>query len=120
MKKTFMTLVALLTITTAMAQNSDNKERQARQQPTVEQMVEMMSRDLNLTDEQKTKLVELNKEYNQKLKAILNDEQYQKYQQRNAFRGHRGGPRPGGRQFGGPRPNGQQFAGPRPEAPSAE
>ena len=115
-----MTLVALLTMTAAVAQNSDNKERKAPQQLTEEQKVEFLAKDLKLTDDQKTKLVELNKEYDKELKSILNDEQYQKYQQRNAFRGRHGGPRPGGRQFGGPRPNGQQFDGPRPEAPQSE
>ena len=116
MKKTLMTLVALLTMTAAMAQSSDNKQRVAPQQPSAEQMVEFMARDLELTDEQKTKLVELNKEYDQKLKTILNDDQYKKYQQRYSRRGgRRGGHRPGGPQFGGPRPGGQ-----RPQAPSNE
>ena len=116
MKKTLMTLVALLTMTAAMAQSSDNKQRVVPQLPTAQQMVEFMARDLELTDEQKTKLVELNKEYDQKLKTILNDEQYKKYQQRYSRRGgRRGGPRPGGPQFGGPRPGGQ-----RPQAPSNE
>lgn len=116
MKKTLMTMVALLTMTAAMAQDNDTKQRVAPQQPTAEQMVEFMARDLELTDEQKTKLVELNKEYDQKLKTILNEEQYKKYQQRYSRRGgRRGGPRPGGPQFGGPRPGGQ-----RPQAPSNE
>lgn len=116
MKKTLMTLVALLTMTAAMAQDNDTKQRVVPQLPTAQQMVEFMARDLELTDEQKTKLVELNKEYDQKLKTILNDDQYKKYQQRYSRRGgRRGGPRPGGPQFGGPRPGGQ-----RPQAPSNE
>ena len=80
MKKTLMTMVALLTMTAAMAQDNDTKQRVAPQQPSAEQMVEFMARDLELTDEQKTKLVELNKEYDQKLKTILSEEQYKKYE----------------------------------------
>lgn len=121
MKKMVMTLVALLTMTAAVAQNVDNNERRAPQPPTVEQMVEGMAKELNLTDEQKTKLIELNKDYEQKLKKILNEDQYKKYQMRNMRnmrRGPHGGARPNGPQFGR-RPEGQ-FQGPRMEAPKAE
>lgn len=118
MKKMVMTLVALLTMTAAVAQDVDKNERKAPQPPTVEQMVEGMAKELNLTDEQKTKLIELNKDYDQKLKKILNDDQYKKYQMRNMRRGPRGGVRPNGQQFGR-RPQGQ-FQGPRMEAPQAE
>lgn len=118
MKKMVMTLVALLTMTAAVAQDVNKNERKAPQPPTVEQMVEGMAKELNLTDEQKTKLIELNKDYEQKLKKILNEDQYKKYQMRNMRRGFRGGARPNGPQFGR-RPEGQ-FQGPRMEAPKAE
>ena len=48
MKKMVMTLVALLTMTAAVAQNVDNNERRAPQPPTVEQMVEGMAKELNI------------------------------------------------------------------------
>ena len=56
--------------------------------------------------------------YDQKLKKILNEDQYKKYQMRNMRRGFRGGARPNGPQLGR-RPEGQ-FQGPRMEAPKAE
>ena len=52
-------MVALLTMTAAMAQDNDTKQRVAPQQPSAEQMVEFMARDLELTDEQKTKMDDL-------------------------------------------------------------
>jgi DNA-binding MarR family transcriptional regulator len=67
-----------------------------------------MAKELSLTDAQKTQLAELDKEYDAKLKKILNDEQYKKYKQ---MRKHHG--RPGRRGHGGPR-------GPRPEMPPTD
>lgn len=68
MKKIVMTMVALLAMTAAVAQQSDNnKERKAPKKPTPEEMTTRMAKDLNLTDEQKTKVQALNKEYEQVL-----------------------------------------------------
>ena len=65
MKKILLTMVALLSLTAVQAQESDNKQQQFRgpRQMTPEQMTERMANDLKLTDEQKTKVLELNKEY---------------------------------------------------------
>ena len=65
MKKIFLTMVALLSLTAVQAQESDNKQHQFRgpRQMTPEQMTDRMVNDLKLTDEQKTKVLELNKEY---------------------------------------------------------
>lgn len=62
MKKIILTMVALLSMTAMMAQN-DKKEGKAHKQPTAEEMVERMAKELNLTDDQKAKVLELNKEY---------------------------------------------------------
>lgn len=68
MKKIVMTMVALLAMTAAVAQQSDNnKERKAFKKPTPEEMTTRMAKDLNLTDAQKTKVQALNKEYEQVL-----------------------------------------------------
>jgi Spy/CpxP family protein refolding chaperone len=149
MKKIILTMVALLSITSAMAQN-DNKEHKAPKQFTDEEMVDRMAQELDLTAEQKTKVLALNKEYkdvlrgpgmgrgprgprpdgqsgatqqqrperpqmtdaqkaemqknmekrkeyNEKLKNILTDDQFKKYQERWHRGRHHGGPR-------GPRP----------------
>jgi Spy/CpxP family protein refolding chaperone len=163
MKKILLTMVALLSLTAVQAQESDNKQQQFRgpRQMTPEQMTERMSENLKLTDEQKTKVLELNKEYEKvlegpsmrgprppkadgesgataqngqqrperpqltdaqreemkqrfekrqeyekKLKEILTDDQYKKYQEMRPGRrgfGGRGGHRGPGR-HGGPRP----------------
>lgn len=152
MKKIVLTMVALLSMTVMMAQN-DKKEGKAPKQPTAEEMVERMAKELNLTADQKTKVLALNKEYKDvmrgprgprgprpdgetgatqqqkqqkqqkqqrpemtdeqkaemqkhmekrkeydaKLKSILTDDQYKKYQQQHQRRGGRhGGPRPDG------------------------
>ncbi len=63
MKKILMTMVALLSMTVVMAQDSDKKERRAPKQMTAEQMTERMTKDLTLNDEQKTKVLALNKKY---------------------------------------------------------
>lgn len=162
MKKIALTMMALLTMTVAVAQDNEKGERKPHRQMTPEMMTERMAKDLNLTDAQKTKVLALNKEYqeifkgprmgrprpprpqadaetsatqqqrperpqltdeqkaqmkeqmekreayNNKLKEVLNDEQYQTYEkmhQRQGRRGHRG---PGGPHPGGPR-------GPRPD-----
>ena len=160
MKKFLMTMVALLTITAAVAQDNENRERREFKKPTPEEITNRMAEELNLDEQQKAKVLELNKEYEsvltggprmnrgprgprpdgetgasnqnddqrqrpeitdeqraqmrqymekrreyeQKLKEILTEEQYQKWQQQHQRRGGRGG-------FGGPR--GQR--GPRPD-----
>lgn len=66
MKKIVLMMVALLSMTAVQAQeNEKNSERQFRgpRQMTPEQMTERMSDNLKLTDEQKTKVLALNKEY---------------------------------------------------------
>ncbi len=63
MKKILMTMVALLSMTVVMAQDSDKKERRAPKQMTAEQMTERMTKELTLNDAQKTKVLELNKKY---------------------------------------------------------
>lgn len=64
MKKILMTMVALLTMTAAVAQQSDNKaERKAPKKPTPQEMTDRMASDLKLTDAQKAKVLSLNKEY---------------------------------------------------------
>jgi len=63
MKKIVMTMVALLTMTAAMAQDNENRERREFQRPTPEQMTDRMADQLKLDDKQKSKVLELNKEY---------------------------------------------------------
>ena len=158
MKKIVLMMVALLSMTAVQAQESDNKQQQFRgpKQMTPEEMTERMSDNLKLTDEQKTKVLALNKEYEKviagpgmrgprpqkpdgesgataqndqkrperpqmtdeqreemkqrmekrqeyekKLKEILTEDQYKKYQESRPRRGFGGG-RPGGMR--GPRP----------------
>ena len=113
MKKIVLMMVALLSMTAVQAQESDNNKNQQQfrgpRQMTPEQMTERMTNDLKLNDEQKTKVLALNKEYEKKLKEILTEDQYKKYQKSRP--GHRGfgrgpgrGGRPGGFGQGGPRP----------------
>lgn len=67
MKKMILTMVALLSMTVMQAQNNEKceckKEQKAPKQMTPEQMTERMTKTLSLTDEQKTKVLALNKEY---------------------------------------------------------
>jgi hypothetical protein len=66
MKKIVLMMVALLSMTAVQAQESDKKQEQQFRGPrqvTPEQMTERMTNDLKLTDEQKTKVLALNKEY---------------------------------------------------------
>lgn len=111
MKKMMMTLVALLTMTAAMAQDNnqcannkkdcckdkkeccmkDGKDMKAPKALTVEQRTEMTAKRLNLSDEQKAKLLKANKEYDETLKKILTEEQYKKLNQKPLRPGHHGG-----------------------------
>ena len=63
MKKIFLTMVALLSMTAMMAQDNNNGERKAPKQLTPEEMTEKMATDLSLTAEQKAKVLDLQKEY---------------------------------------------------------
>jgi Spy/CpxP family protein refolding chaperone len=66
MKKIVMTMVALLTMTAAVAQNSDNnngRQRREFKKPTPEEMTNRMADQLKLDDKQKSKVLDLNKEY---------------------------------------------------------
>ena len=161
MKKIVLMMVALLSMTAVQAQESNNQQSEHHfrgpRQMTPEQVTERMTNILKLTDEQKTKVLALNKEYEQviggpgmrgprpgrdngeaqngqqrperpqltdaqreemkqrfekrqeyekKLKEILTDDQYKKYQEMRPGRrgfGGRGGHRGPGR-HGGPRP----------------
>lgn len=62
MKKVVLTMVALLSMTAAMAQ-SENGERKARKRMTPTEMTSQMTKELNLTDDQKSKIQSLNEEY---------------------------------------------------------
>ena len=93
MKKIVMTMVALLTMTAAVAQNNENGQRPEFKRPTPEEMTNRMADQLKLDDKQKSKVLELNKEY----ESVLM------------------GPGMGGRGFGrgmgrGPRPDGESGA----------
>ena len=56
-------MVALLSMTAMMAQDNNNGERKAPKQLTPEEMTEKMATDLSLTAEQKAKVLDLQKEY---------------------------------------------------------
>ena len=110
MKKIVMTMVALLTMTAAVAQNSENnsnnRQRREFKKPTPEEMSNRMAENLKLTDKQKSKVLDLNKEYENVLMPGP-----------GMGRGHRG-PRPDG-QTGATQKNDEQKAekkqGQRPE-----
>jgi hypothetical protein len=111
MKKFILTMVALLSMTMAQAQDNNTKcdgKKCDKCEMKKQDPADRMAKELSLTDAQKTQLAELDKEYDAKLKKILNDEQYKKYKQ---MRKHHG--RPGRRGHGGPR-------GPRPEMPPTD
>lgn len=58
-----MTMVALLTMTAAVAQNNENGQRPKFKKPTPEEMTNRMADQLKLDDKQKSKVLDLNKEY---------------------------------------------------------
>ncbi len=120
-----LALGGLLACTTIVcAQDTPTKGKKGR--PTVEQRVERLNKELNLTDEQKTKVTalfedegkkmrdmrgdtnldpqqrrekmqELRKETDTKMKAILKPDQYEKYQKlQEQMRQRKGGPNGGG------------------------
>ena len=63
MKKILLTMVALLSMTAVMAQDGDKKERKAPKEFNAEEMTNRMADDLELTAEQKAKVLDLNKEF---------------------------------------------------------
>ena len=69
MKKIVLMMVALLSMTAVQAQESNNQQSEHHfrgpRQMTPEQVTERMTNNLKLTDEQKTKVLALNKEYEQ-------------------------------------------------------
>jgi Spy/CpxP family protein refolding chaperone len=83
MKKMILTLVALLSMTAVMAQN-DNKERKAPKEVTPEEVTNRMAQELDLTADQKAKVLKLNTEYKDVLRGP------------GMGPGHHGGPRPDG------------------------
>ena len=93
MKKIVLSMVVLLSMTVAVAQDAKS-DKKAPKEPTAEEMTNRMAQDLKLTDEQKTKVLALNKEYQDVLKAP---------------RGFRG-PRPEGKQGRGSQADGQSGA----------
>jgi len=124
MKKIVLTMVALLSLTMAQAQN-ENGERKAPKKMDPQEMVDRMAKDLNLTAAQKTKVAEVMKEQqaemkrhqekmketDEKMKKVLTDEQYKNWQKMQHHRGGFDGRGQGGsRGNRGPRPN-----GPRPD-----
>ena len=149
MKKIVLTMIALLSMTFAMAQNDERREGgNGPRQFTPEQMAENLAERLKLNDDQKAQVLQLTteykdylmrgpgmrgqrngnrpgnqanageggqrperpqmtdeqrarfqenmkkrQEYEERLKGILTEEQYQQYQQMNPRRGQRGGNR---------------------------
>ena len=74
MKKIVLTMVALLSMTVMQAQNNDKCEckkgaKKEMRKMTPETMTEKMTEELSLTDAQKTKVLALNKEYQDVLKG---------------------------------------------------
>ena len=67
MKKILLTMVALMTMTCAMAQNNESKK--APKKMTTAEMTTQMTSKLGLSDEQATKVKLLNEEYADVLKG---------------------------------------------------
>lgn len=63
MKKVILTLLAVMTMSFAMAQSTDNSSRQAPKHMTAEQKLEQMKTTLSLSDEQVAKIKVLNAKY---------------------------------------------------------
>lgn len=63
MKKVILMMVAFLSMTAVQAQDGDNKQPRAPKKMTPAEVTERMTNDLKLTDEQKTKVLALNKKY---------------------------------------------------------
>lgn len=99
-----MTMVAILSMTMAMAQINDG-ERKAPKKMTHEEMTTQMTSQLKLTDAQKTQVAALNKEY----QDYLMPEPPQKPKEANGQKkdnGQKADKKP----FGDKKPNGQNHA----------
>jgi Spy/CpxP family protein refolding chaperone len=120
MKKIFLTLVALMALTVAQAQN-ENGERRGPRQMDPQEMMANMEKELDLNADQKAKFADIMKEqqaemkrhqeelkkFDEKMKNVLTDEQYKKWQHMNGRRMGMGGMRGGQGGPGGPRPGWQ-------------
>ncbi len=72
MKKILLTMVALLSMTAVMAQDGDKKERKAPKE-----MTNRMADDLQLTAEQKAKVLDLNKDFVKDQKEMMKERKEQ-------------------------------------------
>lgn len=63
MKKVILTLLAIMTMSFAMAQQTENSNRQPPKQMTTEQRLAQMQTKLNLSDKQVAQIKALNTEY---------------------------------------------------------
>ena len=129
MKKIVLMMMVLMSMTAATAQDTekkapkakqvmteDNKGRMKAPKPmTIEERTDHTARMLQLNDEQKEKMLQLNKDYDTQLQSILTQEQYKKYQRMQQFnsRSHGRGAGPG-------RGHGGRPMGPRPDKAPAE
>ena len=130
MKKIVLMMMVLMSMTAATAQDTEKKAPKAKQvmtqgnkdrmmapktPMTIEERTDRTARMLELNDEQKEKMLQLNKDYDSQLQNILTQEQYKKYQQMQSFtsRAHGRGAGPG-------RGHGGRPMGPRPEKAPAE
>ena len=124
MKKIVLTMVALLMMSAAMAQNATCECKDNHKGFSPEKRVEMLAKKLGLTDEQKAKIIALDKEMmadmkankdveeknkkerfekrmkkqkemDKKMKEILTAEQYAEYQNMKPKMGRHHGNRPG-------------------------
>ena len=62
MKKIFLSLVAVMSMTAAMAQEANDQKAQEEQRPRLEMRVNRMANQLKLTDEQKAQVLDLYKD----------------------------------------------------------
>lgn len=126
MKKIVLMMMVLMSMTAATAQDTEKKAPKAKQMKervelrqqapmTIEERTDRTARMLELNDEQKGKMLQLNKDYEAQLQTILTQEQYKKYQQMQQFAG-----RPHGRGAGPRMGRGKKPMGPRPEKAPAE
>ncbi len=120
MKKIVLTMVALMALTVAQAQDENGEVRVPRQMERQEMMANM-EKELDLNADQKAKFADIMKEqqaemkrhqeelkkFDEKMKNVLTDEQYKKWQHMNGRRMGMGGMRGGQGGPGGPRPGWQ-------------
>lgn len=70
-------MVALLSMTAVMAQDGDKKERKAPKEFNAEEMTNRMADDLQLTAEQKAKVLNLNKDFVKDQKEMMKERKEQ-------------------------------------------